>query len=76
MSDKLEGEVETGPASVNGIDLCKEVIEGPCIIEFGTERNDGQLEEEILDVSSAESSSLSLEVLNTSAPRMAVLFRL
>ena len=73
--DELEGEVETGLASINGIDLCKEVVEGHRVVEFAIEWNGGWLAEEILDDSSAGSSSLSLEILNTSATCIAVLFQ-
>ena len=74
VSDELEGEMETGPALVDSVDLCKEVIEGRRVVEFIVKWNDGQVKEEILDGLSADSSSSLSEVLNTSAAHTAVLF--
>ena len=67
--------METGPASVDSVDFCKEVVEGLHIIKFVVEWNGGWVREEILDDSSAELFSSLLEALNTSAPHMAIHFR-
>ena len=75
MLDELEGEVETRLASIDGINFGEEVVEGRRIVKFAVKWNDGQLEEEILDDLSADPSSSSSAVLNTSVAHTAVCFR-
>ena len=72
--DELKGEVETGPALIDGVNFGEEVVEGHRIVEFAIKWNDGQVEKGILNVSSAGSLSSLLEVLDTSVAHIAIHF--